>query len=449
MGRSFVGALAIAALLPTTVAAETGILLKDDAELRERAARTFIVRLSDATPAAEVSARARMAAGRIGGQVRHVYAHSIKGFAIEVEPSVVGQLASAGLGVISIEPDGIVSIEVGAPSDVSITALANTTDNNMETTPWGVTRVGGGLVAGGPALSSNARAFVIDTGIANHPDLNVDRSADFSIDGTTSDGNGHGTHVAGTIAAIKGNDVNGSSTGFGGVIGVAPGATVVPVRVLNDSGSGTISGVIAGVDHVAKLRVACGAATDTAACPPEAWVASMSLGGRANSTLDTAVSNAAATGVRFAVAAGNDNQSATRSSPARVEATNVLTVSASDSTDAIASFSNYGNPPVDFAAPGVSVLSTLPGGYGTYSGTSMAAPHVAGIMLLVPTLTAATTADTFCGFLEKDKDRTVDRIVFSTASNTTLCTNLVGTDTGGGDSGGGGGSTRPGNGNKK
>ncbi len=191
--------------------------------------------------------------------------------------------------------------------------------------------------------------------------LDAGRSRSF-LGGTTTpqDQNGHGTHVAGTIAAYD--------NAFG-VIGVAPGARVVAVRVLDRRGSGSNSGVIAGVDYVA----ANGRPGD---------VANMSLGGGISQALDTAVVNAAAGGVKFAVAAGNDGANANNYSPARANGVNLFTVSAFSNGDAWASFSNFGNPPVDYAEPGVSIKSTwLSGGYNTISGTSMATPHLAGILL--------------------------------------------------------------------
>ena len=226
-------------------------------------------------------------------------------------------------------------------------------------TPYGITRVGG---AGN---GTGQRVCVIDTGVdLDHPDLNVDASSGFNAftrgrDGRDlDDGNGHGTHVSGTIAAID-NTI--------GVVGVAAGATVVPIKVLSSSGSGSTSGVIAGVDHAG-----------TGVCS----VANMSLGGGTSTALDDAVESASAN-VQFSLAAGNSGDDANNYSPARVNGSNIYTISAIDSNDQFASFSNYGNPPVDYAAPGVGVLSTYRnGGYATLSGTSMAAPHVAGILLL-------------------------------------------------------------------
>jgi subtilisin family serine protease len=226
--------------------------------------------------------------------------------------------------------------------------------------PWGVTRVGG---AGD---GTGKTAWVIDTGVdLDHPDLRVDlgRSVSFVTRGknTPDDGNGHGTHVAGTIAALN----NGTD-----VIGVAAGASIVSVRVLDNSGSGSYSWVIGGVDHVARY----GKSGD---------VANMSLGGPISDALDQAVLTAAGKGIRFALAAGNEGTHANNSSPARVNHANVYTISAISSNDCLTSWSNFGNPPVDYAAPGASILSLKAGGgTTTMSGTSMAAPHVAGILLL-------------------------------------------------------------------
>lgn len=238
----------------------------------------------------------------------------------------------------------------GAPTG-GFTAMA-------QDTPWGIARVG-------YASGVGKRAWVIDTGIQpDHPDLNVDtaRSRSFLGRNTTPwDQNGHGTHVAGTIAAK--DDAN-------GVVGVAAGASVVAVRVLDRRGSGTTSGVIAGVDYVAQNGVA-------------GDVANMSLGGGVSTSLDNAVINAAKGGVRFALAAGNESDNANNHSPARANGANVYTVSAFAIGDNWASYSNFGNPPIDYAEPGSAIKSTwLNGGYHTISGTSMATPHLAGLLLL-------------------------------------------------------------------
>lgn len=150
---------------------------------------------------------------------------------------------------------------------------------------------------------------------------------------------------------------------------MAAGATIVAVKVLSNSGSGSTSGVIEGVDYVAQNPGLCD-------------VANMSLGGGISTALDQAVVSASQ-GTPFSLAAGNESDDADNHSPARANGPNVYTISAIDANDDFASFSNYGNPPVDYAAPGVAVKSTFKnGGYTTYNGTSMAAPHVAGILLL-------------------------------------------------------------------
>jgi subtilisin family serine protease len=234
--------------------------------------------------------------------------------------------------------------------------------SSSQETPWGITRVGGAVDGSGMT------AWVIDTGIdLDHPDLNVDasRSVTMFTSGkdakSADDGNGHGTHCAGTIAAVD-NDQ--------GVVGVAAGATVVAVKVLDSRGSGSYSGVIDGVDYVAANASA-------------GEVASMSLGGPTSDALDAAIMNLADQGVYVAVAAGNDSDDSNNYSPARVEYNNVWTVSAIDNADEFAYFSNYANPPIEFAAPGVDIKSTWKdGGYNTISGTSMATPHVAGLLLV-------------------------------------------------------------------
>ncbi|HUR67111.1 MAG TPA: S8 family serine peptidase [Chitinophagaceae bacterium] len=246
---------------------------------------------------------------------------------------------------------------------------------------WNVSRVGYGNGAG-------KTAWVIDTGIDfDHPDLNVDvtRSRSF-INGQTSadDANGHGTHVAGIIGG-KNNTV--------GVLGVAAGATVVSLRVLDEKGEGTMSSVIQALAHVSQE----GKAGD---------VVNMSLGEDVSSAiLNQQVQNTASRGIYIAIAAGNDHTDANKFSPANANGANIYTVSAIDSLDRFASFSNYGNDVVDYAAPGVAVLSTYSNGrYAYLSGTSMAAPHVAGLLLLRGSAIATS------GHALNDPDGTADPI---------------------------------------
>lgn len=227
-----------------------------------------------------------------------------------------------------------------------------------QSTPWGITRVGGA----GNGVGKTA--WIIDSGIdLDHPDLTVDvaRSKNYTKEKTADDANGHGTHCAGIVAA-KNNTV--------GVIGVAAGATVVAVKVLDRRGSGTTTSVMNGVNYVASV-----AANGDAA--------NISIGGGISTTLDNAVIALAQKGIKVAVAAGNESQNANNCSPARANHANIYTVSAIDNANKFAYFSNYANPPVDYAAPGVSILSLYKGGgTATMSGTSMAAPHVCGILLL-------------------------------------------------------------------
>ena len=207
--------------------------------------------------------------------------------------------------------------------------------------------------------ASNVHAYVIDTGIrSTHTQFGgrVSGGASFVNDGRgTSDCNGHGTHVSGTIG--------------GSTYGVAKAVRLHPVRVLDCNGSGTTSGVIAGVNWV----------TSNHQSPA---VANMSLGGGASSSLDTAVANSIASGVTYAIAAGNSNANACNSSPARVGT--AITVGSTTSADGRSSFSNFGTC-LDIFAPGSSITSAWASSdtaTNTISGTSMATPHVAGAAAL-------------------------------------------------------------------
>jgi subtilisin family serine protease len=301
----------------------------------------------------KVSARILKRAGILDGDVEFVYTTALQGFSVKIPPGQLKKLENDP-SVIKVSEDQIVTlIEPHTKPGEDIQATA------AQTTPWGITRVNGGLNYTGKNV-----AWIIDTGIdLDHPDLNVDgsRGAVFVRASSPNDDNGHGSHVAGTIAAKNNSE---------GVIGVAAGATVIPVKVLDRRGSGSMSGVLAGVDFVATN----GGSGD---------VANMSLGGSYYEDLNAAVQNAAAEGILFSLAAGNESTDAGTRSPASAEGTNIYTISAMDSNDNFASFSNYGNPPVDYCEPGVSIYSTYKdGSYKTLSGTSMAAPHMAGILLL-------------------------------------------------------------------
>ena len=250
--------------------------------------------------------------------------------------------------VANIEPDRIISLgtcfTIVAPSLIT----------------WNINRVGFGDGRG-------KRAWIIDTGIDfDHPDLNVDSVLSKSfINGVSSaeDENGHGTHVAGIIGA-KNNQF--------GVLGVASGASLISLRVLDKDGEGLLSNIVKALAYV-----------NNNATPGD--VVNMSVGDDegGSTTLDQQVRNTAAQGIYIAIAAGNEKEQANKFSPGRTNAENVFTVSAVDSLDRFASFSNYGNDVVDYSAPGVKILSTfLNGRYAYMSGTSMAAPHVAGLLLL-------------------------------------------------------------------
>ncbi|GFH68356.1 S8 family serine peptidase [Streptomyces diastaticus] len=226
---------------------------------------------------------------------------------------------------------------------------------------WGLDRIDQTETAGDgeynypDAAGEGVTAYVIDTGVrVTHEDFEGRATSGYDAvdnDDDADDGNGHGTHVAGTIA--------------GAAHGVAKKADIVAVRVLDDNGSGTTEQVIAGIDWV----------TENHSGPS---VANMSLGGGADEALDTAVRNSIAAGVTYGVAAGNESSDASSSSPARVE--EAITVASSDEDDAQSSFSNYGDI-VDIYAPGSEITSAWNTGddaTNTISGTSMATPHVVG-----------------------------------------------------------------------
>jgi len=330
---------------------------------------TFIVVLDDAEIIAELSKlkgyekkqelmksasdKILRRAGVLDGEIGFVYGTALQGFSVKMPP---GQLKKLEMdpSVKYIEKNQVATL---IQPDVQIKKKPTPT-TPPESIPWGVARVNGGVSGTGKT------AWIIDTGIdLDHPDLKVDRNrgATFvSLTATADDDNGHGTHCAGIVGAVD-NTI--------GVIGVAAGATVVPVKVLNRRGSGTYDAIIAGVNFVAEHGVS-------------GDVANMSLGGGYSLALNTAVVNASAK-VKFTLAAGNESTDASTKSPASAEGNNIYTISAMGTGDLWASYSNYGNPPVDYCEPGSSIYSTYKGGgYATMSGTSMAAPHAAGILLL-------------------------------------------------------------------
>lgn len=296
--------------------------------------------------------------------MKNAFGFALEGFTAVLNESQLNELRKDSR-VQSIEQDHYVvqnfSAITAKPPGVG-NGGGNNGGGDSQETPYGITRV-----AAGQTYSGTKKAWIIDSGIdLDHPDLNVNTGLSISYDSQDSnpdDDHGHGTHVAGTVAAIDNTT---------GVIGVAAGAEVVAVRVINRRGGGATSWCVSGVDYVA-------------ANASSGDVANMSLGYPASNAIDNAVISAAGQGIKFSLAAGNDGTDAATGpspSPARVNGSNIFTVSAMDVNDNFASFSNYGEPPVDFCAPGVAVKSCWKrGGYNTISGTSMAAPHVAGLLI--------------------------------------------------------------------
>jgi len=308
--------------------------------------------------------------GRFNLSVSFRYRHALRGMAVKMPDRVLAKLA-ADPRVAYIEPDVIVSI-------------------NGQTLPTGINRVNADLdpIANIDNIDDRVDAdiAILDTGIdLDHPDLNVFQVAYCQAanpagtrfecvegDARAEDGNSHGTHVSGTAAALDNNS---------GVVGVAPGARLWAVKVLDDNGDGAGSVIIAGVDYVAKHA-------------KEIEVANMSLTGDGIFTsLDTAIDNAVDKGVVFSLAAGNSSKDVSQAFPAGNPSAITVSaledydgkpggVSGSVQDDTFAWFSNYGAG-VDIMAPGVAIRSTVPGGgLGNKSGTSMAAPHVAGAAAL-------------------------------------------------------------------
>ncbi|TWP52119.1 S8 family peptidase [Lentzea tibetensis] len=319
-------------------AAEGNISAADGAEV---VPGSYIVKMRDDV----LSANANGLAAKFGGQVGHVYSSTIKGFSVKMSERQARRLA-ADPAVEYVQVDQVMRLQATQVNPPS----------------WGIDRIDQRLLPLDKKYTynssgKNVNAYVLDTGVRiTHRDFGgrAKNGRDFvDNDNVAQDGHGHGTHVAGTIG--------------GTTFGVAKDVTIHAVRVLNNQGSGTLAGVIAGIDWVGTNHV-------------KPAVANMSLGGGANTALDQAVRGAILKGVTFAVAAGNANTNAANTSPARVK--EAITVGSTEITDRRSSFSNFG-PIVDVFAPGTGITSawnTSDTATNTISGTSMATPHVVGVV---------------------------------------------------------------------
>ncbi|CAM1374651.1 S8 family serine peptidase [Tenacibaculum xiamenense] len=293
-------------------------------------------------------------------KVLNYYTTKIAGMAVKLTDEEFDKLAKDE-NVEAIDFDRIVQLP---EFEVETVTTESDAQRAPQTTPCGINRAGGYTNASG-----NTWVWVIDTGIdLDHPDLNVVTNSTYAksfAGGSANDCNGHGTHVAGTAAA--------KNNGFG-VVGVSAGAPVVPVKVLGCNGSGSSSGILAGINHVGRYDIA-------------GDVANLSLGGyhgsgcSTNSAYRSALTALSNGGTYVSLAAGNSRANAAYYAPACINGSRIYTVASMTCSRGFSSFSNYNMNPIDCIATGSNVNSTyLNGGYATLSGTSMAAPHVAGIM---------------------------------------------------------------------
>ncbi|MEV7282201.1 S8 family peptidase [Streptomyces sp. NPDC093111] len=331
------------AALPAQAAPAEGVVLA--AGSADAVPGSYLVTLKEGAGFTAGSAKGRGLIAGYGGTVGKTFGAALNGYTARLDAGAARRLA-ADPAVASVEQNQVVR--------------ADATQSNA---PWGLDRIDqadlplSGTYTYPDSAGAGVTAYVIDTGVRiGHAEIAgraVNGYDAVEGDSVAQDGNGHGTHVATTIA--------------GTTYGVAKAAKIVAVRVLDNNGSGTTAGVVAGIDWVTAHHAAGAPA-----------VANLSLGGGASTTLDNAVKKSIADGVTYAVAAGNSGANASSSSPARVAA--ALTVGATDSADAKASWSNYGSV-LDLFAPGVSITAgwnTSDTATNTISGTSMATPHVAG-----------------------------------------------------------------------
>lgn len=272
-------------------------------------------------------------------------------------PHLVAQLTKAEAKALKAQPDLVMSINAKPSRPSSPT---------VQEVPWGIIRVGAQNLN---AKGLGVKVCIVDTGISNsHPDLSVISGENFVVQkgrinpSNWNDDNGHGSHVAGTVAAKDNSQ---------GVVGVAPLASLIAVKVLDSRGNGYLSDIADGVYSCVRQG---------------SHIINMSLGGNGDPSLDSplkqAINYAVTNGIKVVVAAGNEGQNINMKVPAGYS--NVIAVAASDIYDNIASWSNYGLSSKDYTAPGVNIKSTWKGtGYNTISGTSMASPHVAGIFALL------------------------------------------------------------------